>query len=677
MLSSGTPKREHKISDGSNDNGAQFSFQDQHFSQFNTPTNRPNMSSSHSAGSAFSLGALDPQDNPQQQQLARQNHCLLHSETGSPNSVPRPREGGESVSPSGYENYQQGFPLSTGHGFNPSYGAQDSFEAFAKSDISEPSALSVTSPEALLSTLSVIQQKTQQLQAVVQLMTHGGGKPTMPHQQQALAAGIASVISQLVLASAGLLHQSSAPLDQVFASNPQLGSILGGALTSGSHIFQQSGMGNSLGGALGNPMESALESFYAPDRGCSQTVGMGTGSTMRGGIGEIGNSGFRDRNLGGQALVSSAGSPGSSLVPSIGNIFNNTHDIDVVAKGTSGSALGAGCNHLMDTVAHQLMHHGTGISLPPSGDQDSGLGWRDDDDGEAENLPPGSYDLVEMDAAEILAEHTHFCEICGKGFKRDANLRMHMRGHGDEYKTPAALARPDKSVHDPSAIRPRRYSCPFVGCKRNKKHRKFQPLKTMLCVKNHYRRSHCPKMLICNKCKTKKFSVVADLKTHEKHCGRDKWQCSCGTTFSRKDKLFGHIGLFSGHTPALPLHEMENSVGALDSMPSCYSSGNGEHLESLSCNESAVLLGAGGPNNFLHGINAALMAGSVRAMDMGEGLQALGQRASCPSISEDSSRGLLGDDSSPPCLGSSVVSNSSMLHGLLSSSFLNQADGST
>jgi hypothetical protein len=56
----------------------------------------------------------------------------------------------------------------------------------------------------------------------------------------------------------------------------------------------------------------------------------------------------------------------------------------------------------------------------------------------------------------------------------------------------------------------------------------------------------------------KKFSVVADLKTHEKHCGRDKWLCSCGTTFSRKDKLFGHIGLFAGHTPVMQ-HELESA----------------------------------------------------------------------------------------------------------------------
>jgi Zinc-finger of C2H2 type len=59
-----------------------------------------------------------------------------------------------------------------------------------------------------------------------------------------------------------------------------------------------------------------------------------------------------------------------------------------------------------------------------------------------DNLSIGVYEVLQLEKEEILAPHTHFCSICGKGFKRDANLRMHMRGHGDEYKIPAALAKP-------------------------------------------------------------------------------------------------------------------------------------------------------------------------------------------------------------------------------------------
>ncbi|KAL6993154.1 hypothetical protein U1Q18_011272 [Sarracenia purpurea var. burkii] len=160
------------------------------------------------------------------------------------------------------------------------------------------------------------------------------------------------------------------------------------------------------------------------------------------------------------------------------------------------------------------------------------------------------WEIVELDAVELLAEHIHFCDICGKGFKRDANLRMHMRAHGNQFKTPEALAKPERCSPELSR-RKTRFSCPFVGCNRNKLHKKFRPLKSTICVKNHFKRSHCPKMYSCNRCNKKSFSVVADLKSHLKHCGESKWKCSCGTTFSRKDKLFGHMTLFEGHMPAV------------------------------------------------------------------------------------------------------------------------------
>lgn len=157
--------------------------------------------------------------------------------------------------------------------------------------------------------------------------------------------------------------------------------------------------------------------------------------------------------------------------------------------------------------------------------------------------------IIELDASELLAKYTHYCQVCGKGFKRDANLRMHMRAHGDEYKTAAALTNPIQKSDLGSGLSTRKYSCPHEGCRWNQKHAKFQPLKSIICVKNHYKRSHCPKMYVCNRCNRKEFSVLSDLRTHEKHCGDLRWLCSCGTTFSRKDKLVGHVSLFTGHVP--------------------------------------------------------------------------------------------------------------------------------
>ncbi|GLJ14574.1 hypothetical protein SUGI_0235930 [Cryptomeria japonica] len=158
-------------------------------------------------------------------------------------------------------------------------------------------------------------------------------------------------------------------------------------------------------------------------------------------------------------------------------------------------------------------------------------------------------EIIEMKEDDILAEHAHFCKICGKGFRRDGNVRIHMRSHGNQYKTQEAL-RSSK----PKPISGSYYSCPFGDCRRNRGHPSFKPLKSLVCLRNHYRRSHCTKMYACNKC-GKDFSFVGDLKTHGNKCGHATWRCSCNSTFSTKNKLFRHVTLFQeGHKPVLASH---------------------------------------------------------------------------------------------------------------------------
>ncbi|GLJ12683.1 hypothetical protein SUGI_0195730 [Cryptomeria japonica] len=172
----------------------------------------------------------------------------------------------------------------------------------------------------------------------------------------------------------------------------------------------------------------------------------------------------------------------------------------------------------------------------------------------------GEEEIVEMEAAEILAEHSHLCSICGKEFRRDGNVRIHMRSHGEQYKSKEALT--SNRLKDRSRSY---YSCPSQGCRHNRRHPNFKHLKSMVSMRNHYRRRHCAKMYTCNNC-GKEFSFVGDLKTHGNKCGHSTWRCSCNLTFTTRNKLLRHVALGrQGHklvllAPAVAAHNGENST---------------------------------------------------------------------------------------------------------------------
>lgn len=419
--------------------------------------------------------------------------------------------------------------------------------------------------------LSMLQDRIQQLQALVPLisqLSHFQNEGNVLAQQQVASAAVVSITSQLAMVAVDLLLQSgvNTGTQPNHSKEMHLSQLLQNA--ANPNFSQQNAPRHDLRAPhMSHWMEKLLGGSFAASEGVNAAITSGNGGIRFSGgggnfpvlIDDVENSG--QQSLSGAQQVGGNGSAGSMIHYPMSNMIGKDFGSILDGKDRKPSDVLGSSSREGDSGANEFISvelRGVNAGLEDL-DNDSRV---DDEGSDSDNISPGSFDLVEMDATEILAEHTHFCEICGKGFKRDANLRMHMRGHGDVYKTAAALARPDRGTQIPTSNASRRYSCPYVGCKRNKKHRKFQPLKTLLCVKNHYRRSHCPKVLNCQKCSTKKFSVVADLKTHEKHCGREKWLCSCGTTFSRKDKLVGHIGLFVGHAPAMPLHDMEGGVGS-------------------------------------------------------------------------------------------------------------------
>ncbi|XP_061346533.1 zinc finger protein STOP1 homolog [Gastrolobium bilobum] len=104
-------------------------------------------------------------------------------------------------------------------------------------------------------------------------------------------------------------------------------------------------------------------------------------------------------------------------------------------------------------------------------------------------------EIVELDTMELLAEGAH-------SFLRDMRKTVQSRcASSYAHARARELVQDARSVGEAAGAtrrRATRFSCLFEGCNGNKLCRKFRPLKSIVCVKNHFKRSHRQKMYSCN-----------------------------------------------------------------------------------------------------------------------------------------------------------------------------------
>ncbi|GMG98557.1 hypothetical protein Nepgr_000397 [Nepenthes gracilis] len=146
------------------------------------------------------------------------------------------------------------------------------------------------------------------------------------------------------------------------------------------------------------------------------------------------------------------------------------------------------------------------------------------------NLPgnpdPGA-EVIALSPSALLATNRFFCEICGKGFRRDQNLQLHRRGHNLPWKLK------QRSTKEPMK---RVYVCPENTCVH---HHPSRALGDLSGIKKHFCRKHGEKKWRCEKC-DKSYAVQSDWKAHSKTCGTREYKCDCGTIFSRRDGFITH-----------------------------------------------------------------------------------------------------------------------------------------
>ncbi|CAI6008773.1 unnamed protein product [Closterium sp. NIES-65] len=415
-----------------------------------------------------------------------------------------------------------------------------------------PSA-SPISPSALLGALSSLQSKISALQVLVPLVAQSGPSEALQQQQEVAAVGVATVIQQVAAAAVGLLPPH---LQEKLVVPDIAGAVYGREGVDGASEERRREGGGGHGGG-------------------GEMMAWGGGDVMHGAVKEEVQA-MDDVSMGGGDDINGTPMPLRGTYYGAPDVAPDVTPDDAPDGAAYDGGAGGGAMACQAVAVPTASHVSAWVAQAAV--RAAAVVWAAAFWAAVECATAFGAAAVFWAAAAAW--------VCGKGFKRDANLRMHMRGHGDAYKGATSLSRPAlsaaRSATHPAArsathpaARPQRYSCPEPGCKRNQQHPEFQPLKTILCVKNHYRRTHCAKQYTCSRCGVKQFAVLADLRTHEKHCGRSSWKCSCGSSFSRKDKLLGHLSHFTGHhavaagpsdlpLPALPSPAASTPAAAVD-----------------------------------------------------------------------------------------------------------------
>ncbi|CAA7404606.1 unnamed protein product [Spirodela intermedia] len=147
-------------------------------------------------------------------------------------------------------------------------------------------------------------------------------------------------------------------------------------------------------------------------------------------------------------------------------------------------------------------------------------------------------EVVALSPRTLLSSRSFLCEVCGKEFRRSQNLQIHRRGHNLPWK----LGDGGRQAAGGAAGRKRLFVCPEETCVH---HHPSRALGDITGIKKHYSRKHGEKRWNCDGC-PKSYAVRADWMAHARVCGSRRYECDCGTLFSRKESFVVHRAACSG-----------------------------------------------------------------------------------------------------------------------------------